>query len=161
MYGVFGLLLLAFYFRKDKTLKVWAWIIFGVSSLVSIGIAALTLVGEQFLALQGKTLSEFAAGDFSRVMTTPSFFDAIGLRLELWLSAAPSGLALQGPPVFVAFLVGVLAARRNALGSGVNPALMKKLAFWGLLVGLPLQLFSAYLQTFCKDFPSRSKMQMC
>jgi uncharacterized protein len=145
VYGVFGLLLLAFYFRKDKTLKVWAWIIFGVSSLVSIGIAALTLVGEQFLALQGKTLSEFAAGDFSRVMTTPSFFDAIGLRLELWLSAAPSGFALQGPLVFVAFLVGVLAARRNALGSGVNPRLMKKLALWGLLAGLPLQLFSAYL----------------
>jgi uncharacterized protein len=145
VYGVFGLLLLAFYFRKDKTLKVWAWIIFGVSSLVSIGIAALTLVGEQFLALQGKTLSEFAAGDFSRVMTTPSFFDAIGLRLELWLSAAPAGFALQGPLVFVAFLVGVLAARRNALGSGVNPRLMKKLALWGLLAGLPLQLFSAYL----------------
>lgn len=145
MYGVFGLLLLAFYFRRDKTLKVWAWIIFGVSSLVSIGIAALTLVGEQLLALQGKTLSEFATGDFSRVMTTTSFFDAIGLRLELWLSAAPSGFALQGPLVFVAFLVGVLAARRNALGSGVNPRLMKKLALWGLLAGLPLQLISAYL----------------
>jgi uncharacterized protein len=145
LYGVFGLLLLAFYFRKAQTLKVWAWIIFGVSSLVSIGIAALTLVGEQFLALQGKTLSDIAAGDFSRVMTTPSFFDAIGLRLELWLSAAPGGFALQGPLVFVAFLAGLLAARRNALGSGVNPRLMKKLALWGLLGGLPLQLISAYL----------------
>jgi uncharacterized protein len=145
LYGVLGLLLLAFYFRKDKSLKVWAWIIYGVSSLLSMGIAALTLVGEQFLAAKGTTLSELAGGDFSGVMTTTSFFEAIGLRLELWLSAAPAGLALQGPPVFVAFLVGVLAARRNALGSGVNPALMKKLAFWGLLVGLPLQLFSAYL----------------
>jgi uncharacterized protein len=145
LYGVLGLLLLAFYFRKDKTLRVWAWIIFGVSSLLSIGIAALTLVGEQFLALQGKTLSEFAAGDFSGVMTTSSFFDAIGLRLELWLSSAPTFLAIQGPLVFVAFLVGVLAARRNALGSGANPRLMKKLALWGLVAGLPLQLFSAYL----------------
>ena len=145
IYGVFGLLLLAFYFRKDKTLKVWAWIIYGVSSLLSIGIAALTLVGEQFLALKGKTLPELAAGDFSSVMTTTSFFDAIGLRLELWLFAAPAGFALQGPPIFVAFLVGVLAARRNALSSGVNPAVMKKLALWGILAGLPLQLFSAYL----------------
>jgi uncharacterized protein len=145
LYGVFGLLLLAFYFRKDKTLKVWAWIIYGVSSVLSIGIAALTIVGEQFLALKGKTLSELAVGDFSSVMTTTSFIDAIGLRIELWLFAAPAGLALQGPPVFVAFLVGVLAARRNALGSGVNPAVMKKLALWGIFVGLPLQLFSAYL----------------
>lgn len=145
LYGVFGLLLLAFYFRKDKTLKVWAWIIYGVSSLLSIGIAALTLVGEQFLALQGKVLSDLPVGDFSNVMTTTNFFDAIGFRLELWLFAAPAGLALQGPPVFVAFLVGVLAARRNALGSGVNPALMKKLAVWGICVGLPLQLFSAFL----------------
>jgi uncharacterized protein len=145
LYGVLGLLLLAFYFRKDKTLRVWAWIIFGISSLLSVGIAALTLVGEQFLALQGETLSEFAAGDFSGVMTTSSFFDAIGLRLELWLSSAPTFLAIQGPLVFVAFLVGVLAARRNALGSGANPRLMKKLALWGLVAGLPLQLFSAYL----------------
>jgi uncharacterized protein len=67
------------------------------------------------------------------------------LRLELWLSAAPAGFALQAPPIFVAFLVGVLAARRNALSSGVNPAVMKKLALWGILAGLPLQLFSAYL----------------
>jgi uncharacterized protein len=145
IYGVFGLLLLAFYFRKDKTLKVWAWIIYGVSSLLSIGIAALTIVGEQFLALKGKTLPELSAGDFSSVMTTTSFFDAIGFRLELWLFAAPAGFALQAPPIFVAFLVGVLAARRNALSSGVNPAVMKKLALWGILVGLPLQLFSAYL----------------
>jgi uncharacterized protein len=145
LYGVLGLLLLAFYFRKDKTLKIWVWIVFGISSLLSVGIAALTLVGEQFLALQGKTLSEFAAGDFSGVMTTSSFFDAIGLRLELWLSSAPTFLAIQGPLVFVAFLVGVLAARRNALGSGANPRLMKKLALWGLVAGLPLQLFSAYL----------------
>jgi uncharacterized protein len=145
LYGVLGLLLLAFYFRKDKTLKIWVWIVFGISSLLSVGIAALTLVGEQFLALQGETLSEFAAGDFSGVMTTSSFFDAIGLRLELWLSSAPTFLAIQGPLVFVAFLVGVLAARRNALGSGANPRLMKKLALWGLVAGLPLQLFSAYL----------------
>jgi uncharacterized protein len=145
LYGALGLLLLAFYFRNGKDLKVWAWIIYGVSSLLSIGTAALALVGEQFLGAQGKTLSDLAGGDFSGVMTTTSFFEAIGLRLDLWLFAAPAGLALQGPPVFVAFLVGVLAARRNALGSGVNPALMKKLAFWGLLVGLPLQLFSAYL----------------
>jgi len=30
LYGALGLLLLAFYFRKDKTLKVWAWIVYGV-----------------------------------------------------------------------------------------------------------------------------------
>jgi uncharacterized protein len=145
IYGLFGLLLLAFYFRKEKTLKVWAWIIYVITGLLFAAFSALTLLGEQLLALKGKTLPDLGTADFSEVMTNTSYIDSIGLRLELWLTAAPSGFLLQGPLVFVAFLVGVLAARRNVLGSSVDPNSMKKLAVWGLSLGLPIQLFSAYL----------------
>jgi uncharacterized protein len=145
VYGVFGLVLLAFYFRSEKTQRVWAWVIYGVSAFVFAAAAALTILGEQFLALKGKDVPDFALDDFSRVMTTDSFVDSIGPRLELWLTAAPSGLLLQGPLVLVAFLVGVIAARRKALGNSANPSVMRKMAVWGLAIGLPLQLASAFV----------------
>jgi uncharacterized protein len=145
LYGLFGLLLLAFYFRKEKTLRVWAWVIYAVTGLLFVAVSALTVIGEQLLALKGKTIPELGNVDFSEVMTNTSFVESIGLRLELWLTAAPSAILLQGPLVFVAFLVGVLAARKSSLGSGTNPSKMKKLTVWGLSLGLPLQVFSAYL----------------
>jgi uncharacterized protein len=145
VYGLFGLLLLAFYFRKEKTLKVWSWVIYAITGLLFVAFSALTLIGEQLLALKGKTIPDLGNVDFSEVMTNTSYVESIGLRLEVWLTAAPSGFLLQGPLVFAAFLVGVLAARKNYLGSSANPSTMKKLAIWGLSLGLPLQLFSAYL----------------
>jgi len=145
VYGLFGLLLLAFYFRKEKTLKVWAWVIYVITGLLFAVFSALTLIGEQLLALKGKTITRLDTANFSAVMTSTSFIESIGLRQELWLTAAPSAFLLQGPLVFVAFLVGVLAARKNSLSSSANPSTMKKLAIWGFSLGLPLQLFSAYL----------------
>ena len=145
VYGLFGLLLLAFYFRKEKTLKVWAWVIYAITGLLFVAFSALTLIGEQLLALKGKTIPELGNVDFSEVMTNTSFVESIGLRQELWLTAAPTAFLLQSPLVFVAFLVGVLAARKNSLSSSANPSTMKKLAIWGFSLGLPLQLFSAYL----------------
>ena len=145
VYGLFGLLLLAFYFRKEKTLKVWAWVIYAITGLLFVAFSALTLIGEQLLALKGKTIPELGNVDFSEVMTNTSFVESIGLRQELWLTAAPTAFLLQSPLVFVAFLVGVLAARKNSLSSSANPSTMKKLAIWGFSVGLPLQLLSAYL----------------
>jgi uncharacterized protein len=145
LYGMFGLLLLAFYFRKEKTLKVWAWIIYVITGLLFVALSALTLIGEQLLSLKGKAVPDLLTEDFASVMTSANFIEAIGLRLELWLTAAPTAILLQGFLVFVAFLVGVLASRKNSLGSSANPATMKKLAIWGLSLGLPVQLFSAYL----------------
>lgn len=145
LYGLFGLLLLVFYFRKEKTLKVWAWVIYAITTLLFVAFSVLTLVGEQLLALKGKVVPELLTDNFSSVMTSTSFTESIAVRLDLWATAAPTAILLQGPLVFAAFLVGVLAARKSYLGSTANPTSMKKLAVWGLTVGLPLQLFSAYL----------------
>ena len=54
LYGLFGLLLLVFYFRKAKTLKIWAWVIYIISALSFAALSALTLVGEYFLASKGQ-----------------------------------------------------------------------------------------------------------
>lgn len=145
LYGLFGLLLMAFYFRKDKTLKVWAWVIYVLTAILFAVIAAFTLLGEQLLALKGKSIGDFFPENLSGVMTTTNYFEAIGLRLELWAAAMPNAALLQGPLVFVAFLVGVLAARKNFLTDQAKPSTMRKFAVWGMSLGLPLQLLSAYL----------------
>lgn len=151
LYGLFGLLLLAFYFRKEKTLKVWAWIIYAVTTLLFVAFSVLIFVGEQLLALKGKAVPELLTDDFSSVMTSTSFTESIVTRVDLWFSAAPTAILLQGTLVFVAFLVGVLAARRSALGSTASPTSMKKLAVWGLTLDYH---FSFFLPTCLSKMPS-------
>ena len=45
----------------------------------------------------------------------------------------------------VAFLVGILVARREGLAKGADPKLMRRMAVWGFAIGLPLQLVAAAL----------------
>lgn len=147
-YGLAGLLLLALYFRKDKTLKVWSWVIFGVSAFLYAAISALTFLGEAVFAAKGKALpidDGLESLNLNPALLNGSFLEAAAARVELWLEFAPTALALQGPLVFVAFLVGVLVARRDGLSSGANPQLMKRFVVWGFTLGLALQLVSAYL----------------
>jgi uncharacterized protein len=146
LYGVLGLVLTAFYFRKDKTLKVWAWIIFVVTALFFSAIAVLSFVGEYFLATKGKSLPSDVVVDVLDIeLRGGNFLEAAVARVELWTIFAPQGLLLQGPMVLAAFLVGVLVARRGGLAENASAATMKRLASWGLTLGLALQLLSAYL----------------
>ena len=144
LYGLFGLLLLALYFRKDSTVRKWTWGVYIASSLLFATLALLTWVGEAFLASKGQSLpDETFVPRLNDALVSGSFLETVPARVELWLFAAPNGLLLQGPLVFAAFLLGALVARKNGLVD-VNPKLMKKLIVWGLAVGLPLQLIAAF-----------------
>ena len=106
--------------------------------------------GEAFLASKGKTLPADTAGlgGLNQALASGGFLEAAVARFELWLTFAPQGFFLQGPLVMVAFLVGVLVARKNGLASGANPALMRRMALWGISIGLPLQLAAAAIYIF-------------
>jgi uncharacterized protein len=146
LYGALGLLLTAFYFRKEKTIKVWAWVIYVVTALLFLAISLLSFVGEYFLATKGKTLPGDEVVDVLDIaLRNGNFLEAAAARFELWLIFAPQGLLLQGPMVLAAFLVGVLVARQGGLAENLSPKLMKRFAFWGLTLGVALQLFAAYL----------------
>jgi uncharacterized protein len=145
LYGLFGLLLLALYFRSDKTIKRWATGLYIGLTVVYLALGALTYVGEELLSSKGKSLpGETFSPRLNEALQSGSFLDTVGPRVELWLFAAPNGFLLQGPLVFIAFLVGVLVARKNGLVS-TNPKLLNKLILWGFLVGLPVQALSAWL----------------
>jgi uncharacterized protein len=145
VYGIFGLLLAAFLFRTDRIVKIWAWISFGIGAVGILSSALLTWLGELLLASLGKT---FPSLDFdvalNQTLVSGGFLDNVPARIELWLLAAPQGLILQGPFVFAAFLLGLLVSRKQGLVN-VNPPIMKKLALWGWLVGLPLQVVAAVI----------------
>lgn len=145
LYGLFGLLLTALYFRSDKVIRGWAKGVYLSVSLFFAALSILTVVGEASLSSQGKSLpSETFTSNLDAALASGSFLETVGPRLELWLFSAPNGFLLQGPLVFAAFLVGVLVARKNGFVAP-NPLLMNKLLWLGLFIGLPAQLLAAYL----------------
>ena len=146
LYGALGLLLLAFYFRKEKTLKVWAWVIYIFTTLAFVAISAFAFLGEFFLASKGKTLpADVVVDGLDIALRSGNFLEIAMARLELWVVFAPQGFFLQGPLVLAAFMVGVLVARKGGLAENVSPKRMKRYAAWGLTLGLGLQLLGAYL----------------
>lgn len=145
LYGLFGLILTALYFRSEKAIRGWAKGIYIAISVLFAALSLLTYVGEMALSAQGKSLpDETFTSKLDSALQSGTFLETVGPRLELWLFAAPNGFLLQGPLVLAAFLVGVLVARKNGLVTP-NAALMKRLLVLGLAVGLPVQLLSAYL----------------
>lgn len=146
LYGVFALLLTLLYFRREKTLKVWAWVIYSITAVLFVAIALLVYVGELVLGSKGKTLPGEESIDFLDVaLSSGNFLEIAAARFEFWLIAAGPGFLLQGSLVFVAFIVGVLVARRGGLAEFVKPDLMKKFALWGLTVGLAIQLLAGFI----------------
>jgi uncharacterized protein len=146
IYGVFAILLTLLYFRKEKTLKVWAWVIYIITAVLFVAISLLVYLGEMLLASKGKTFPGQESIDFLDVaLSSGGFLEIAAARFEFWLLAAGPAFLLQGSLVFVAFIVGVLVARRGGLAASLKPELMKKFAIWGLTLGLGLQLLSGYI----------------
>lgn len=140
LYGVFGLILLVFMFRKDRTLKVWGWVLWVFSTVVLVSLSLLTWLAE----LTQVELEDFTNG-LDRVMRDGTFVEAIQPRLELWVLGVSGGVLLQGGLVFAAFLVGVLAARKGLLGENSSQLHTKSMMRWGFGLGLPLQFLAAML----------------
>lgn len=146
VYGIFGLLLTLLYFRKEKTLKVWAWVIYIVTAVLFVAISLLVYLGEMIFASKGKVFPGLGSIDtLDAALLSAGFFETAPIRFEFWLLAAGPAFLLQGSLVFVAFLVGALVARKGGLAASLKPELMKKFALWGLTLGLALQLLSGYL----------------
>jgi uncharacterized protein len=146
VYGLLGLLLMALYFRKEGTIKLWTWVIYVLSGIIFSALASLVFVGERY---GGKGFGEDAGtSGLDTALASGTFLEAAAARFEVWLSTGWIGILLQGPLVFVAFLVGVMAARKNLFAAGVvSRHQMKRLAIWGFTLGLPLQLWAAQIYT--------------
>lgn len=140
LYGVFGLVLLVFMSRSERVLKVWAWALWLLTTLLLVSFSLLTWLAEE----SGVDLGEFT-NSLDEVMRNGTFTEAIEPRLELWVIGVTNGLLLQGGLVFAAFLVGVLSARKGLLGVNSLALRTGTMLRWGFGVGLPFQLLAAVL----------------
>jgi uncharacterized protein len=142
MYGIFGLLLIPFFFRSDRTLKIWTRIVFLVTSAILLVLAALLFVAEQVLTEE--VLQTSMESKLDEVLLNGSFIEAIPARLELWVYGISTGIILQGGFAFAAFLLGLRMARTQFLSSPIDVNQNSKLIKRGLLLGAPIQILAAF-----------------
>ena len=142
VYGLFGLLLTFFFFRADRTLKIWSRIVFFVSTFFIILIGALALTAEYLLE---EDLGSSTVLSLDEILRSGTFLESIPARLEVWVLSISSGIFLQGGLAFAAFLVGVRLARSNFLSSPLDKDANSRLVKKGLVFGLPIQVIAAVI----------------
>lgn len=140
VYGLFGLLLTFFFFRTDRTLKIWSRIIFSISTISIVLIGTLTFIVEYVLNEDFQMSTE---SSLDLILRNGTFFEAIPARLEVWLLSISLGVFLQGGFAFAAFLLGVRLARSNFLSSPIDKSANSRLMKKGLVIGLPIQVIAA------------------
>ena len=141
LYGLLGLLLLAFFFKSDRTLKIWTRVIYIVSAVFISLIGILLLIGERFFPQE--TTAEVIEPRLNEVLRDGAFLEAIGPRVELWVFGLVTGLFLQGGMVFAAFLLGVRLARSKFLTSPIDRVQNSRMIKRGFVFGLPIQIAAA------------------
>jgi uncharacterized protein len=139
-YGLLALPFAALMFRRDATLWRWAWGTYlafaALLALLAFGLWAAERAGEPIESMGGPT----ALVD---VLRGGTYLASIPARIEVWAATLPSGLLLQGGFAFALFLVGLIAARAQALRVG-GPLRPRTLMAWGFGLGLPLQALAAW-----------------
>ena len=143
VYGIFGLLLIPFFFRTDKTLKIWARVVYLVSSTIILLVGVLVYVGERYFPEESYQTPMDTKLD--QLLLNGTFLEAIPARFELWVYGVTTGVFLQGGLAFAAFLLGLQMARSQFLSSPIDTQKNNQLMKVGLLVGAPIQLLSAAL----------------
>jgi uncharacterized protein len=155
VYGVFGLLLTLFFFRTDRTIKIWTRIVFIFSSTLILLVGALAYLAERLFPEES-----FQAPMETRLdeaLSDGSFIDAVPARLEMWAYGVSTGIFLQGGMAFAAFLLGVRMARANFLSSPIDTKHNNKLIKIGLYLGAPIQILAAAILVNNEQSPEPSE----
>jgi uncharacterized protein len=141
IYGVFGLLLIPFFFRADQTLKIWTRVVFFASSTLILLVGALVYISERYFPEE--SYQALMDSKLDEVLINGTFIEAIPARLELWAYGVSTGIFLQGGLAFAAFLLGLRMSRSQFLSSPIDTKKNSKLMKIGLLLGAPIQIVSA------------------
>jgi uncharacterized protein len=154
LYGVFGLLLTFFFFRADRTLKIWTRIIFSISTFFIVLIGALTFIVEYLL---DEDIQLSTGSSLDEILRSGTYLESIPARLEVWLLSISTGIFLQGGLALAAFLLGVRMARSNFLASPIHKTANSKLIKTGLVFGLPIQIIAAAILLQNEQSPEPSE----
>jgi len=141
LYGLFGLLLLAFMFSTDRVIQIWTRVIYSVSAVLITFIGISLLIGERLFPEEFD--SAYIEPRLNEVLRSGSYVESISPRLELWAFGLISGIFLQGGMAFAAFLLGMRLARRNFLSDQIDELQNSRMIKRGLIFGLPIQMIAA------------------
>jgi uncharacterized protein len=141
MYGIFGLLLIPFFFRADRTLKIWTRIVFITSSTLVLLVGALVYIAERYLPTE--SFQAPMESKLDSVLVNGTFLEAIPARLEIWVYGITTGVFLQGGLAFAAFLLGLRMSRSNFLSSPMDAKKNSTLMKTGFFIGAPIQIVAA------------------
>ena len=138
-YALLGFALLLLVKRSDRALWLTALIVYVVAAFWILVLAALT-AALTLLDPQAATAEVALFDGYDAAMADGTFWQAALERLELYPVVAVQVIFGQGSLAFVAFCLGMLAARHRFLGrlEEFRPWLRRG-AIWGLAIGLPLQ----------------------
>lgn len=142
VYGVLGQVLWTFMFRKDSTIRGWAITLYVITAVGMFFVTVAAFLADMFEPLSKQDF--LTSSQLDELMVGGSFLDQALARFELWATILPGIFILQGPLVFVAFLIGLMAGRKSALSTeNFSKSTANKLAGFGLGIGIPLQLLAA------------------
>ena len=143
IYGIFGLLLTFFFFRTDKTLKIWTRVTFILSATIVLLVGALVYISERYFPQE--SFQSPVETKLDEILLSGTFLEAIPARLELWVYGISTGVFLQGGLAFAAFLLGLRLARIQFLSSPIDTQKNSKLMKIGFLLGAPIQIIAAII----------------
>jgi uncharacterized protein len=143
IYGIFGLLLTFFFFRTDKTLRIWTRVTFILSATIVLLVGALVYISERYFPQE--SFQSPVETKLDEILLNGTFLEAIPARLELWVYGISTGVFLQGGLAFAAFLLGVRMARIQFLASPIDTQKNSKLMKIGFLLGAPIQIIAAII----------------
>ena len=143
IYGIFGLLLTFFFFRTDKTLRIWTRVTFILSATIVLLVGALVYISERYFPQE--SFQSPVETKLDEILLNGTFLEAIPARLELWVYGISTGVFLQGGLAFAAFLLGLRLARIQFLSSPIDTQKNSKLIKIGFLLGAPIQIIAAII----------------
>lgn len=143
IYGIFGLLLTFFFFRTDKTLRIWTRVTFILSATIVLLVGALVYISERYFPQE--SFQSPVETKLDEILLNGTFLEAIPARLELWVYGISTGVFLQGGLAFAAFLLGLRMARIQLLSSPIDTQKNSKLMKIGFLLGAPIQIIAAII----------------
>jgi len=151
LYGSLGLILTLFFKRSDKCIKIWITSIYATFSFFLILLALLGQIYPEPIK------SNPIADAFTQVMQSGGYLDSIPARIDIWTQTITLELLIQGAPVFVAFLLGLLAARKSVLSSESKALPINAMIKFGVGLGLPIQVIAGIIFTVNENSINRSE----
>lgn len=139
-YAILGFGLMLMFNRQDRTvLRTGA-----ISALVGIvWLGALVLLAA---ASPEELASDPTLESLDVALASGSFLDAAEARLEALPLLLLTLGSLQWPLAFASFCIGLIAGRHRFLADpGSRRGTWKRMALWGLAIGLPIQLAATWL----------------